>query len=375
MHTKLLLITLITSVFLLNACEEKRISHTTPYIAKQQPVFYNAGQAVQIKNDNPIVQRLIFIGDAGNADQEPGLSLMKAIATRLKALPTPKTLFFLGDNIYQDGFQNDEIKCSSDSVESKKLDAQLYIGKATLSPSYFVPGNHDWDYRNEPDRKLIKKQRFYLEQCGRETQFLPNEEKGTRFISSITNELFTAIFLDSQALMRADSNEKIQSYNLLKAMFDVSDVSKPILLIAHHPIATHGPHGGCYQQDYFGSSIINFFRRNGTSWGQDMNAKEYANYIQQITKIIPSKNKVIFVAGHDHNLQILNLKEGADYSIVSGSGSKASPVCDGDNTLFAQQALGHIEIDFMKGGEISAEVFSYTPKDNRLNKVYSQRLF
>src|SRR5690606_21635106 len=147
----------------------------------------------------------------------------------------------------------------------------------------------------------------------------------------------TAVFLDSHALMFANETEKTQSYNLLKAIFDNSELDKPILLIAHHPIATYGPHGGCYQQDFFGSSIINFFRRHGYSWGQDINAKEYADYIQQINNLVPSAHKVLFVAGHDHGLQVLSLASGPDYSIVSGSGSKKDPVCHGDNSLFAQE--------------------------------------
>jgi len=375
MNTQSLTLSLIASVFLFTACEEKRTSHTTPYIAEQQPRFFSAGQLETLQSDNKIIERLIFIGDAGDADKEPGLSLMKAISIRLNSLPEPETLFFLGDNIYEDGFQSEEIKCSSSYPESKKLDAQLYVGKATLNPSYFVPGNHDWDYHAEADKKILQKQQKYLEKCGRQAQLLPNEKKGTPFVSTITNDLYTAVFLDSHALMNADENSITQSFNLLKAIFELSEIKKPVLLIAHHPIATYGPHGGCYQQDFFGSTVINFFRRNGISWGQDINAKEYAEFIKQIKNLVPEKHKVMFIAGHDHSLQILSMEEGPDYSIVSGTGSKTDPVCHGENTLFAQQAYGHIEIAFRKGGEIYAEVFSFTPTSNRLNKVYSQRLF
>jgi hypothetical protein len=359
----------------MNACEEKRESHTRPFMAKEQPLFYLNGKIQHLQKENQTIHRIALIGDAGDADMEPGKSLMTAMVKRLNSLDTKETLVFLGDNIYQDGFQADEVICNSDSPESNKLDSQLSIGKASLNVSYFLPGNHDWDYHEEPNQEILNKQAKYLELCGRKTTFLPDGKNGSRFISSISNNLFTMLFFDSQALMIANKDQQKQTFDFIKGVFDISPTDKPIIIAAHHPSATYGPHGGCYQQDYFGHSIINFFRNRGYSWGQDINAKDYANYIKQLNAVIPEQHKVILVAGHDHSLQVINLKEGADYSIVSGAGSKHSPVCSGDDTLFAQEALGYIEIGFRKGGEITVEVISYKPEQNRLSKVYSQRLF
>ena len=146
-------------------------------------------------------------------------------------------------------------------------------------------------------------------------------------MSAITHELYTMIFLDSQAIMNASEEEQTRAFGLLEGMIKVAEANKPIIVAAHHPIATHGAHGGCYQQDYFGHSIINFFRRNGISWGQDINAKEYDAYIKGIKSHIPAERKVIFVSGHDHGLQVLQSKEGPDFVIVSGGGSHTDPVC------------------------------------------------
>jgi hypothetical protein len=154
----------------------------------------------------------------------------------------------------------------------------------------------------------------------------------------------------------------------------------PVFIAAHHPIATYGPHGGCYQENYFGHSIINFFRRNGISWGQDINDKNYADYIERVTRIIPRAKKVIFVAGHDHNLQVISLSDrskpyGPDFSLVSGSGSKRDRVCHGDNTLFAQEVFGYMEVGFRESGAISVDVLAYNIEKDAFDRVYSQRLF
>ncbi len=368
---------LLSITLTLISCEDKITSHTKPYTSALQPKFYQDGRVEYLQADNEIIHRLVLIGDAGNADLEPGKSLMHSIAKRLKALSSKETLVFLGDNIYEDGFLGESLDCNSDSIESQKLDPQLYIGKASQNPSFFVPGNHDWDYHEEPNRQILERQKFYLEACGRDTRFEPTQNKKTALISSHDEGIYTLIFLDSHALMFGSAAEKKQSYSYLNGVFELTPPDKPVIMLAHHPIATYGPHGGCYQQDYFGHSIINFFRRNGYSWGQDVNAQEYAQFIQEVSDLIPDQHKVIFAAGHDHSLQVIQLEkgQGADFSIVSGAGSKTSPACHGENSLFSLQSFGHLEIAFRQEGQVSVEAFAYTPESKRLNKVYSQRLF
>ncbi len=99
-----------------------------------------------------------------------------------------------------------------------------------------------------------------------------------------------------------------------------------------------------------------------------------------MTEIIPKGHKVIFVAGHDHNLQVIGLNEkgrtrGPDYSLVSGSGSHTDRVCDGDNTLFAHESLGYMELGFRQSGVMSLDIFSYDIDTDSFKKTYTQRLF
>ncbi len=369
-------ILILLSGFLLWACETKIESHTKPYIAKQQPVFYQDGKIQHIQSSNPVVHRLVLIGDAGKSNIEPGLSTLKAITTRLKKLKdTEEPIVFLGDNLYQKGFQSDNTQCENGSTESQRLDVQLDVARHSNNVAYFVPGNHDWDYHKDPDMKLMLKQKTYIELCGTNSYLLPSDNKGMKLVSIQEHLYYTMIFLDSHALMFATEEKQKQAYDLLEGSMKLADAQKPLILFAHHPIATHGPHGGCYQQDYFGHAIINFFRRNGISWGQDINAKEYAAYIEKIHSVIPDNRKVIFAAGHDHNLQILYGSQNVDYVLVSGSGSHTDPACHGSDTLFSQEALGYIELVFRQGGEITADVFTFEPANNRLSRAYSQRLF
>ncbi len=376
MTVRSVFILLSVSFLALSACEEKRESQIHPYMAKTQPRFYMNGQIEHLKKDNKVVERIILIGDAGNVSEEPlTLDLMKNISKRLNSLDTKETIVFLGDNIYPTGFQGEDLKCGNDSTDAKNLEAQLYISKTTLNPSYFIPGNHDWDYHGKPDIKLIEKQKRYLEICGRESKLVPVLDNKPSLVSVLDETRYTMVFMDSHAIMTSSTELQQQAYKMLEAVFTLADATKPVIIVSHHPLATHGPHGGCYQQDYFGHSIINFFRKHGFSWGQDINAKEYAAFISHMNAIIPEKNRVILASGHDHGLQVLSLEKGADFQIVSGGGSHTDPVCIGEDTLFAQETMGHVEIGFREHGEITVEAFAYRPESKGLGKVYLQRIF
>lgn len=376
MTVRSVFIFLAISLLSLSACEEKRESQVRPYMAKTQPRFYMNGQIEHLKRDNEVVERIILIGDAGNGIEQPATAdLIKAISKRLNSQDTEESIVFLGDNIYPDGFQGNKLNCGNDSADAKILETQLFLGKATMNPSFFVPGNHDWDYHDEPDISLIQKQKDYVEKCGRDTQFVPAQDNKPALVSVLEKQRYNMVFLDSHAIMNASGENQKQAYNMIEGVFKLTDTAKPVIMVMHHPLATHGPHGGCYQQDYFGHSIINFFRRQGISWGQDINDREYAAFIARLNTIIPDTSRVILASGHDHSLQVLQLEKGADFQLVSGTGSHTDPVCVAEDTLFAQESMGHIEIAFREEGQLTVEVFSFKPDTKALAKVYSQRLF
>lgn len=367
--------------FLISACDYQHSSHTAPYIAKKQPLFYMDGEIQKISTDDTYIHRLVLIGDAGMADIEPAKSHLTAIAKRLNTLETSETLVFLGDNIYDIGFQEKVVDCASQKQDSQRLMEQLKIGIDSSNISYFVGGNHDWDYREKPNKEIIMlNQKKFIEECGKRAHLVPSEGEQLKLVSAIKNNLFTLIFLDTEQIIQADETRKSEAINEIAALVENTAVHIPVFIAGHHPIATFGPHGGCYQENYFGHSIINFFRRNGISWGQDTNDKNYADYIKRVTEIIPRAHKVIFVAGHDHNLQVISLNEkgrdkGPDYSLVSGSGSKRDRVCHGDNTLFAQESLGYMELGFRQSGILTVDIFAYNAESDNFKQVYSQRLF
>jgi hypothetical protein len=63
---------------------------------------------------------------------------------------------------------------------------------------------------------------------------------------------------------------------------------------------------------------------------------------------------LIYAAGHDHSLQVIEMQRGVKYMLVSGAGSasKISEVGHGENTLFAHSHPGFMAVDFLENGRV-----------------------
>jgi hypothetical protein len=71
-----------------------------------------------------------------------------------------------------------------------------------------------------------------------------------------------------------------------------------------------------------------------------------------IEAALESAPPTLYVAGHDHNLQVLEGGKHATYQVVSGAGATVrvgdGDVTDIDGTLFAHGHAGFVVIDFIR---------------------------
>jgi hypothetical protein len=90
------------------------------------------------------------------------------------------------------------------------------------------------------------------------------------------------------------------------------------IVIGHHPFKSFGPHG------YKGS---NFFEKIYVEASeQDLGDDAYQEFIKDFRHILQSHGVDLYISGHEHNLQFLDL-EGGLYQFISGSASKTSDIC------------------------------------------------
>jgi hypothetical protein len=102
---------------------------------------------------------LFLIGDAGapNNDGEPVLA---ALERQVSEAPARKAIVFLGDNIYPTGLP--DTGASGRDQAERQLLAQIEVGVRTGTPTYFVPGNHDWDYMGPGGWEAIRRQSAFI---------------------------------------------------------------------------------------------------------------------------------------------------------------------------------------------------------------------
>ena len=140
-----------------------------------------------------------------------------------------------------------------------------------------------------------------------------------------------------------------------------------VVLLGHHPFATHGSHGGFFTwKDHLFpltnlaswawlplpiiGSVYPLSRRYIIRPVQDLSSAQNRDMVRRLSRAVAENLPLVYASGHDHSLEVMQGGPGAEYLLVSGSGSKVEPVSHGDDTLFAHSHKGFMVLDFAKDG-------------------------
>ena len=115
-------------------------------------------------------------------------------------------------------------------------------------------------------------------------------------------------------------------------------------------------------------SIKNLIRKTSGISNTDIQNKKYNELKKRMITLSQENDKVIFVSGHDHNLQYIvqdNIPQ-----IVSGSGSKTTPTKLSGAAKFTYGAQGFAKLDVYKNGSSTVKFYTvYNKYLNNLKKV------
>jgi len=304
-----------------------------------------------------VAQRFYLIGDAGNA--QPGLTptALTRLSESLQAEKLPSTVLFLGDNCYPAGLpKKDNAKRAQAEY---RLQAQVDAVKNFKGQVVFIPGNHDW-YSNGV--KGLRREEDFIEDRLGNKSFMPSG--GCPLTTFNVGENIVVIVVDSQWYL-TDWNDdpdinKGCELNTRKRFLEefLHEVrkarGKTTIVAIHHPMFTNGSHGGYYGlRSYLLpvpvlSSIQNVVRRASGLSEADLQYKYYRELQQFLTAAAQQNDRVVFVSGHEHNLQYIakdNLRQ-----IVSGAGSKSTPVQKPAGKDFAAAVHGYAVLDILENG-------------------------
>lgn len=354
------------------------------------------------------------LGDWGTGyiKQEP---IAIALARNISDLPqnkqTPPFVIGLGDNIYESGLPYHK---NSDALIYAWNDPEVFnalentFGQVYQYVTYknapvtfhVIPGNHDYDGNSQKkdakygdvllqeskaedlyagwwkyypiDHTVAKTTdtndfreyvhlRSYVDDHGMYDLTLPQK------LDLPNQDVMVAVALDTQILLEMYEEDALDSMEKHWARLDeilVAHQNVPWkIIVGHHPIASWGVHGGA-QKGLKGAL------RYGVGIMQDLKDGDYKKFRKRLADVMQKHNVRVYLSGHEHNLQFIELNQhdpdllqiGSGYfQIVSGSAGKLSHV-DNDHKAIAvyDKQNGFVRFDVTKT-TCWIELLSYHP--------------
>lgn len=340
-----------------------------------------------------VVQRIILIGDAGELHENGHNPVVDAVRQQFDMHDARNTVLYLGDNVYPYGLPDESARRYPHAKEI--LDYQVNLVRDMAAQAIFVPGNHDWD-KSKPDGwETIRNEQQYVDGLQLpNVHFLP-EDGCPGPVEVPVNDNVTVIVMDTEWWLfryakpgpnsSCDCKDKVE---VMTALHDIVNRNPGKLLVfaSHHPLRSHGIHGGYYtiKQHIFPFTdlkpslyiplpvigSIYPLARGVFGSREDLPHPEYQQMIKGIAEAFKGHGPSVFVAGHDHALQLL--QDGQDYFVVSGSGAKHDRVKMGRHSKFATYGNGFSALELMQDGTLRIK---YYLTDRLPQPVYTTNLF
>jgi hypothetical protein len=325
-----------------------------------------------------ILQRIVLIGDGGSLTN--GRHPVTDAVRKLIKLDKKTTVLFLGDNIYPAGLQDEELYNYNDGKAA--LDSQLAIGDNTDANIILIPGNHDWDDAKRSGYEGVVREQIYVDYYSgkKNVNFLPKEGCPGPVEVSLGNDVTLVVF-DSQWWLHEFDKPGVESDcdcktedELLSQLQDIlnRNLKKLVLFACHHPFKSNGIHGGNYsikqhifpftdirKNAYIPLPVIGSIypiARSVFGTPQDLPHPNYANMITKISAVAKSHPNLVFVAGHEHNLQLI--QDSSFSYIVSGGGCKSSRVSKTKKSPFVTNSLGFVVLEVSTNKNLTSSFYT-----------------
>lgn len=309
------------------------------------------------------VETVVFlVGDAGDATEErfPIVHVLRGdVETWSRQLSgdTAVVVLFLGDVVYNDGMgAPDEPDYAADSLIAS-AQVNVLAGPAARERAWglFLAGNHDWGnakniegiHRLQELEKFLDRQRAN----GLPVRLLPEAGEPGPAILDVGSKLTLLLYDTAWWLLASDAIRKGRMFRQTEDALRRSR-DRTVLLAAHHPWKSASPHGGFVRfWDTFGLRYL--LARSGAIL-QDLNSVPYRELTRSMEEAFRVGPPLIFAGGHDHSLQLIETEEPMHptYAIVSGSGSKISPVGYTSGMKFRKEAPGYGKLFIRRDGHV-----------------------
>lgn len=344
----------------------------------RQPIPGPTPEAVAPPDPAAVESVIFLLGDAGEAT-----AATHPILVRLKEdiewwaanLETDSSVvvLYLGDIIYPEGLHEEGSDAwSSDSTVI--MDQALLVAgpeaRAGGARGYFLAGNHDWgqDANLAGVERVVRLSNFLVEaseDTGGNVILEPPAGTGGPTVVDVGDHLRLLLLDTAWWLLYGNEDDALRNLAVLKGVEEamLTAGEREILIAAHHPFKSAGPHGGHFSfWETFGIRYI--LARSGAIL-QDLTSLPYRELERGFRNIFARlEPPLIFAGGHEHSLQVIHGTEATDpvFNLVSGSASKNSQVGRTDGEQFTLSAPGYMKLVILEDGSIHLYVEAAPPE-------------
>lgn len=313
---------------------------------------------------------LFLIGDAGYAPEgrSPVLAQLAAEVEYWSGelqRDSAVSVAYLGDIVYPDGMHaRGDRHFARDSI---RLWNQIRIvaGPSALdraSQGFFLTGNHDWgNMTGEGGLQRVINLDAELDSArvatGAQVTLLPTVNDPGPVVRDITRNI-RLVFVDTHWWIQERSDEVKDAFFARMEEAFVTSGDREVILLAHHPWVSAGPHG-VVASGSRSIGLLYLLSKSGV-YAQDVNAPTNSEFRDRLRATFEKAGKVplVYAAGHDHSLQVLEGRSPGDprHILVSGTGSKLSSVEDTVAVRYAAVRPGYMTLMFRDDDSIDLYV-------------------
>lgn len=336
----------------------------------QIPAF----DAFDVADPSDVDAVVFLVGDAGNTDRlrSPLLIRLQQDIERWSAalaIDSAVSVVFLGDNAYPVGVRDStHPEFPTDTTRLWNL-IRLLSGPSALEHStagWFLSGNHDWgNQRGEAGvRRLVNMQELLARasETGPNVALLPPAGTPGPIIRDLQRNVRVILIDTNWYIQGPTSRQKSEFFDRIQDALQTAG-DRDVIVAAHHPWETSGPHGVIEGGRAFG--LYYLLEKSGTLV-QDLNSPVYRDFLRRFRLRVMEAERppLIFAAGHDHSLQVLEGTFEGDpvHILISGSASKLSPVSQIEGLRYASSRPGYMMLVFGKNGRLSLFVVAGSPE-------------
>lgn len=312
------------------------------------------------------VDRAIFIfGDPGQALERhhPILPhLQREVERWAGALGRDSAVILLnlGDIIYPNGMHSPDDR-EDFPVDSAIVQDQIDIvsgpnARAHDTPLFFLAGNHDWgSEQHEEGVQTIRNLDDFLtahRETGPNVRLLPSAGEPGPDVVDVGSNL-RIVFLDTAWWLLQTRGALADSMlaSVERALRTAGD--RHVVLAAHHPYVTAGPHGG--ELSFLEELGIGYVLKRSGAILQDLNSPPYRRLRDGLGDIFRRVGRpLLYAGGHEHSLQLIEGRNDEEplYNVVSGSASKLTRVGSTEGLRFRVSLPGYFLLLIRTDGSV-----------------------